>query len=121
MWDKANLDLGIYYPPFSAFLKFSPEVNNKGERYGPTTLSLQAQGTTTKYKTECKESWIARGLATLIMLIEARRLTQDRHRSVAATLTERNHGWSKTSSASQSIKGKRNGLCVSNTLEIYQL
>ena len=40
MWEKVNLDLGIYYPPFSAILKFPPEVDNKGERYGPTSHSL---------------------------------------------------------------------------------
>ena len=40
MWEKVNLDLGIYYSPFSAILKFPPEVDNKGERYGPTSHSL---------------------------------------------------------------------------------
>ena len=40
MWDKMNLDLGIYYPPISAILKFPTEVNNKGERYGPMSHSL---------------------------------------------------------------------------------
>ena len=29
MWEKVDLDLGIYYPPFSAILKFPPEVDNK--------------------------------------------------------------------------------------------
>ena len=29
MWEKVDLYLGIYYPPFSAILKFPPEVDNK--------------------------------------------------------------------------------------------
>ena len=45
MWEKVNLDLGIYYSPFSAILKFPPEVDNKGERYGPTSHSLKNKQT----------------------------------------------------------------------------